>query len=148
MTRPRKAAAAADGQAVRRRRPAATTRRASGADPSDADGHRTRSAATATVPTMTAASLEGTAVSTDASVAGAARANGRRPGPAGQPAGGAGAAAPDDWEERVADLLAFLRRRLTGRYEVDEFGFDPELTETVFYPLLRLLYRHYFRVEV
>jgi 1-acyl-sn-glycerol-3-phosphate acyltransferase len=57
-------------------------------------------------------------------------------------------AGPDVWEERVADLLAFLRRRLTGRYEVDEFGFDAELTDTVFYPLLRLLYRHYFRVEV
>jgi 1-acyl-sn-glycerol-3-phosphate acyltransferase len=57
-------------------------------------------------------------------------------------------AGPDVWEERVADLLAFLRRRITGRYDVDEFGFDPELTDTVFYPLLRLLYQHYFRVEV
>jgi 1-acyl-sn-glycerol-3-phosphate acyltransferase len=56
--------------------------------------------------------------------------------------------APDVWEERVADLLAFLRRRVTGRYDVDEFGFDAELTDTVFYPFLRLLYRHYFRVEV
>ena len=55
---------------------------------------------------------------------------------------------PDVWEERVADALAFLRRRITGRYDVDDFGFDPELTDTVFYPLLRLLYRHYFRVEV
>ena len=27
--------------------------------------------------------------------------------------------------------LAFLRRRLTGDYEVDEFGFDPELTDHV-----------------
>jgi 1-acyl-sn-glycerol-3-phosphate acyltransferase len=57
-------------------------------------------------------------------------------------------AEPDVWEERVADVLAFLRRRLTGRYDVDEFGFDAELTDTVFHPLLRLLYRHYFRVEV
>jgi 1-acyl-sn-glycerol-3-phosphate acyltransferase len=57
-------------------------------------------------------------------------------------------AGPDVWEERAADLLAFLRRRLTGGYEVDEFGFDAELTDTVFNPLLRLLYRHYFRVEV
>ncbi len=57
-------------------------------------------------------------------------------------------AGPDVWEERVADALAFLRRRITGRYDVDDFGFDPELTDTVFYPLLRLLYRHYFRVEV
>jgi 1-acyl-sn-glycerol-3-phosphate acyltransferase len=79
---------------------------------------------------------------------GATRTNGGRPGPAGQPPGVDDAAEADDWQERVADLLAFLRRRLTGRYEVDEFGFDPELTDTVFYPLLRLLYRHYFRVEV
>ncbi len=54
---------------------------------------------------------------------------------------------PDIWEERVADALAFLRRRITGQYEVDDFGFDPELTDTLFYPLLRLLYRHYFRTE-
>jgi len=54
----------------------------------------------------------------------------------------------DVWEQRIADALAFLRRRITGRYDVDDFGFDPELTDKVFYPLLRLLYRHYFRVEV
>jgi 1-acyl-sn-glycerol-3-phosphate acyltransferase len=54
---------------------------------------------------------------------------------------------PDVWDDRVSDVLAFLRRRLTGQYEVDEFGFDPDLTESLVYPLLRLLYRHYFRVE-
>ncbi len=54
---------------------------------------------------------------------------------------------PDVWDDRVADALAFLRRRLTGQYEVDEFGFDPELTDSLVYPLLRLLYRYYFRVE-
>ena len=31
----------------------------------------------------------------------------------------------EDGERRVAELLAFLRRRLSGDYEVDEFGFDP-----------------------
>ena len=35
----------------------------------------------------------------------------------------------DVWDDRVADVLAFLRRRLTGQYEVDEFGFDPDLTD-------------------
>jgi 1-acyl-sn-glycerol-3-phosphate acyltransferase len=76
--------------------------------------------------------------------------NGHRGGRSAAPAADAdqGPADPDVWSERVADLLAFLRRRLTGRYEVDEFGFDAELTDTVFYPLLRLLYRHYFRVDV
>ena len=52
-----------------------------------------------------------------------------------------------DWERKVAGALAFLRRRLTGDYEVDEFGFDPELTEKVLLAALRPLYEHYFRVE-
>ncbi len=54
---------------------------------------------------------------------------------------------PDVWDERVAAGLAFLRRRLTGRYEVDEFGFDPDLTDSVLYPAARLLYQKYFRVD-
>lgn len=54
----------------------------------------------------------------------------------------------DVWDSRVAAGLAFLRRRLSGRYEVDEFGFDRELTERVFHPVLRLLYRDWFRTEV
>ncbi|HZN19435.1 MAG TPA: lysophospholipid acyltransferase family protein [Micromonosporaceae bacterium] len=54
----------------------------------------------------------------------------------------------DAWDRRVAGALAFLRRRLTGDYEVDEFGFDPELTERVIQPLLRPLFRRYFRGEV
>jgi 1-acyl-sn-glycerol-3-phosphate acyltransferase len=54
---------------------------------------------------------------------------------------------PDIWDERVAGALSFLRRRLTGQYEVDEFGFDPDLTEALVHPVLRLLYEKYFRVE-
>ncbi|MGC5029026.1 lysophospholipid acyltransferase family protein [Micromonospora sp. DT229] len=54
----------------------------------------------------------------------------------------------DLWDKRIAGGLAFLRRRLAGDYEVDEFGFDPELTEAVFHPLLRRLYRDWFRTEV
>jgi 1-acyl-sn-glycerol-3-phosphate acyltransferase len=54
----------------------------------------------------------------------------------------------DEWDRRVAAGLAFLRRRLSGDYEVDEFGFDPELSEAVFYPLLRLLYERWFRTEL
>lgn len=56
--------------------------------------------------------------------------------------------APEDVETRVAQVLAYLRRRLEGDYDVDDFGFDPDFTEHVFYPLLRPLYRHWFRVEV
>ncbi|HEX8629409.1 MAG TPA: lysophospholipid acyltransferase family protein [Catenuloplanes sp.] len=54
----------------------------------------------------------------------------------------------DVWDERVAAGLAFLRRRLSGDYPVDEFGFDRELTDRVFQPLLRLLHREWFRTEV
>jgi len=54
----------------------------------------------------------------------------------------------DVWDQRVARGLAFLRRRLAGAYEVDDFGFDRELTDGVFNPLLRVLYRDWFRTEV
>ncbi|GAB3009212.1 acyltransferase family protein [Amycolatopsis acidiphila] len=46
----------------------------------------------------------------------------------------------------VTNALTFLRNRLTGEYEVDEFGFDRELTETLLLPPLRLLYEKWFRV--
>jgi len=52
-----------------------------------------------------------------------------------------------DMEQRVAEALAFLRRRVTGDYEVDEFGFDPELQDKVLLEPFRLLYEKWFRVE-
>lgn len=52
------------------------------------------------------------------------------------------------WEDKAADRLAFVRRRITGDYEVDEFGFDQELTDALIMSLLRPLYEKYFRVEV
>jgi len=54
----------------------------------------------------------------------------------------------DPWDRRVASGLAFLRRRLSGAYDVDEFGFDKELTEGVFHPMMRLLQREWFRTEI
>ena len=53
-----------------------------------------------------------------------------------------------EWDRRIAKGLAFLRRRLTGEYEVDDFGYDPELTDQVLMSILRPLYEKYFRVEV
>ncbi|MBV9594206.1 MAG: hypothetical protein JO147_10505, partial [Actinobacteria bacterium] len=50
-------------------------------------------------------------------------------------------------EDRLVDALDFVRRRLAGDYEVDDFGFDPDLTANLVVPLLRPLYRHWFRVE-
>jgi 1-acyl-sn-glycerol-3-phosphate acyltransferase len=52
-----------------------------------------------------------------------------------------------EFERRLAGGLAFLRRRLTGDYSVDDFGFDPDLTDYVLLPPLRPLYERWFRVE-
>src|SRR3954466_16308621 len=50
------------------------------------------------------------------------------------------------WEEQLAGGLEFLRRRLTGEYKTDEFGFDPDLTDHLLLPVLRPLFNKYFRV--
>ncbi|WP_205472074.1 1-acyl-sn-glycerol-3-phosphate acyltransferase [Nocardioides sp. SYSU D00038] len=54
----------------------------------------------------------------------------------------------DDWELQLARLLAFLRRRVTGDYEVDEYGFDAEITERFFMAALRPIAQRWFRIEV
>jgi 1-acyl-sn-glycerol-3-phosphate acyltransferase len=58
------------------------------------------------------------------------------------------AAIQDEFDAKVASGLAFIRRRLTGEYEVDDFGFDPDVTDHLVHPLLRLLYQNWFRTEV
>ena len=65
-----------------------------------------------------------------------------------EPPAVSGVAVPGDLVDRLADFVAFARRRLTGDYEVDEFGFDAELTDNVILPPLRQLYQKWFRVEV
>lgn len=52
------------------------------------------------------------------------------------------------WERRLAEFLAFLRRRLTGDYEIDEFGFDSEITDRFLLTALRPLAEKWFRIEV
>lgn len=54
----------------------------------------------------------------------------------------------DETEDQIARTLAYLRRRATGDYTVDEFGFDEDFTNNVWLPLLRPLYQKWFRVEV
>jgi 1-acyl-sn-glycerol-3-phosphate acyltransferase len=54
---------------------------------------------------------------------------------------------PPEWERKLAGALAFMRRRFTGDYEVDDFGFDPDLTDHVLLPPLRPIYDKWFRVE-
>lgn len=70
--------------------------------------------------------------------------------------GSSGAAPPPPETEPTAEpgrdrtlesALAFLRRRLAGDYHVDEFGFDPDLTDNVILPVMRPLYSSWFRVE-
>jgi 1-acyl-sn-glycerol-3-phosphate acyltransferase len=53
-----------------------------------------------------------------------------------------------DWEPELARFLAFLRRRLSGDYEVDEYGFDPEVAERLLLASLRPLAQKWFRIEV
>ncbi|WP_432558631.1 lysophospholipid acyltransferase family protein [Granulicoccus sp. GXG6511] len=53
-----------------------------------------------------------------------------------------------EWQGSVEELAAYARSRLTGDYAVDEFGFDPEFTEQMFLPVLRLLADKWFRLEL
>ncbi|MGQ4596933.1 1-acyl-sn-glycerol-3-phosphate acyltransferase [Nocardia sp. R6R-6] len=50
--------------------------------------------------------------------------------------------------KQVAKTADFARRRLTGDYQVDEFGFDEHLLESLILPALRPLSDLWFRVEV
>ena len=56
-------------------------------------------------------------------------------------------AEPSEWDRKLAGGLAFLRRRITGDYPVDDFGFDADLTHHLLLPPLRPLYAKWFRVE-
>ena len=51
-----------------------------------------------------------------------------------------------DWGRHLTEATAFLRRRLTGDYEIDEFGFDEDLTTHVLMPLIRPFHRYWWRV--
>ena len=53
--------------------------------------------------------------------------------------------APEPLHRKV---VGFLRKRLTGDYPVDDFGFDPQLTDALILPALRVIYDNWFRVEV
>ena len=55
---------------------------------------------------------------------------------------------PEDVERHLASMLSYVRRRITGDYAVDEFGFDEDFTRHFYLPVLRPLYRSWFRVEV
>ncbi|MCY7397033.1 MAG: acyltransferase family protein [Nocardioides sp.] len=54
----------------------------------------------------------------------------------------------DDAEMQLARFLAFLRRRVTGGYVIDEYGFDQELTQRFLMAALRPIAQKWFRIEV
>jgi 1-acyl-sn-glycerol-3-phosphate acyltransferase len=54
----------------------------------------------------------------------------------------------EQWEPQLARFLAFLRRRVSGDYVVDEYGFDKEITERFFMTALRPIAQKWFRIEV
>ncbi|SHW09334.1 phospholipid/glycerol acyltransferase [Mycobacteroides abscessus subsp. abscessus] len=55
---------------------------------------------------------------------------------------------PNELAQRIGAASDFIRKRMTGDYRVDEFGFDPHLNNAVFLPVLRTLFNSWFRVEV
>jgi 1-acyl-sn-glycerol-3-phosphate acyltransferase len=60
-----------------------------------------------------------------------------------------GSVPPDgDWRRRLAGVLDFARRQVTGDGEVDEFGFDPEFNSRLLIPAARLLYQQWFQIQM
>ncbi len=55
---------------------------------------------------------------------------------------------PNELAKRIAAVAEFVRKRMMGDYTVDEYGFDAHLNNSVFLPLLRPLFKSWFRVEV
>lgn len=50
--------------------------------------------------------------------------------------------------KQIGRTAEFARRRLTGDYQIDEFGFDEHLLESVLLPALRPLADNWFRVQL
>lgn len=65
-----------------------------------------------------------------------------------RPAAAAATAPTPDSSEGILRLLEILQSALTSDGVVDEFGFDPEFTTRLLLPLLRPLYRSWFRIDV
>ncbi|BBY80438.1 acyltransferase [Mycolicibacterium pulveris] len=63
-------------------------------------------------------------------------------------AAAASEATPTELAKHIAVVAEFIRKRMTGDYPVDEFGFDSHLNNAIFLPLLRVFFKSWFRVEV
>ena len=55
---------------------------------------------------------------------------------------------PNELAQRIGAVAEFVRRRMSGDYLVDEFGFDPHFNDAIVMPLLRTLFSSWFRVQV
>ena len=55
---------------------------------------------------------------------------------------------PNGWQKWIDGAGGLVQRVLVGDHEVDESGFDPEFTSSVFMPMFRPLYRRWFRVQM
>jgi 1-acyl-sn-glycerol-3-phosphate acyltransferase len=55
---------------------------------------------------------------------------------------------PNQLARRIGAIAEFVRRRLTGDYRVDEFGFDEHLNDAIVLPLLRTMFTSWFRADV
>ncbi|KUI06957.1 hypothetical protein AU191_22325 [Mycolicibacterium acapulense] len=55
---------------------------------------------------------------------------------------------PTELAKQITSVGEFVRKRMTGEYTVDEFGFDAHLNNAIFLPLLRVFFKSWFRVEV
>lgn len=57
----------------------------------------------------------------------------------------------DPWRDKALELFTrgagFMRERVDGEYDVDDFGFDPHLADGVLLPTIRPLYNNWFRVS-
>ncbi len=53
----------------------------------------------------------------------------------------------DDWEVRLARFVRFLRHRVAGDYPIDDYGFDPEVTDRFVMAALRPIAQKWFRLE-
>jgi len=123
------------GRGTGRQRPSAATRRLASDRPQPAPGPEAQDPVETIRPATTAE---------------------ERPGLAGIPVGDWAAALQaavvevlgQDWEGKLAHLMAFWRRRLEGNYTVDDYGFDAELTEQLVLAALRPIAEKWFRIEV
>lgn len=131
-------------------------------DETDTAGTRGGSGSASTAPVDPAAALAelpgagtpGHAGGAPAARTDAARTEGRRlPGPSlpellSAATGAAQRVFGEDADAKLAQMLAFVRRRVTGEYVVDEYGLDAEVIDTFLMEMVRPLATKWFRVEV